>query len=168
MAPKRALAQHRAPAAADAEAMNAMLQSIIERNIPVQRYKKDAGQFARTPDGRQVRLMRADNQPTAAGKAYYELLGVPVPTLYDYTQPLLQDKWVRARDDPGAKILVRRRGADGNWVITKRGEGYFRFNRSEYMPRAAFFVAKRAEDDPDEVVPADDGLSFDLRVQISA
>ena len=117
------------------------MQGIIDRGIPVQRYKTNPGQFVRAPSGRHIRLVGADNRPTPAGRVYYEKLGVPPPQLYDYDQPLIQDKWIKARD--GSKILVRKRGDDGQWIIVPKGEDYFRYNRSEYLPRVPYLVANR-------------------------
>ena len=111
--------------------MQASLLDAIGRGTLPQRYQASVGQFIRLADGRPVRLMNTDNTMTSAGTMYWRLAGVPVPRLYNYDQPLLNDKWVMAYD--GTRIKVRERTADGSWRITNKGESYFRYNRSEYQ-----------------------------------
>ena len=66
-----------------------------------------------------------------AGKVYYGLLGIPVPKLYSYETPLINDQWVTGFS--GRKVLVRRRLADGSWRMRKQGEAYFVANRDEVV-----------------------------------
>ena len=68
--------------------MDAQLQQVISRGDPVQRFKRNGGQYVRAEDGRRIPLLTADNRPTAAGLRYFELLGVPPPSLYNYDQPV--------------------------------------------------------------------------------
>ena len=106
MAPKSMLsAQANNPQLPAVVRMEAQIQQVINRGAPVQRYRTNLGQFVRAEDGRRITLITADSKPTAEGLRYYELLGVPPPLLYNYDQPLWNDKWVRAND--GSKILVR-------------------------------------------------------------
>jgi len=136
------------------------LQDSINRNVPVKRYKGDAGQYIQAKNGRHIRLMHATNKATPAGKLYYEKLNVEPPSLYDYDQPLLDDKWVVARD--GSKILVRKRDKFGKWKILKTGEAYFKYNRSEYETMALVFVARRpTEAELQRTVPAEDDAAVD-------
>lgn len=140
MSPKQRLARAATTSAATILAqMGAQLQQIISRGTPVQRFQRNSGQYVRAEDGRRIPLIGSDNRSTAAGKRYFELLGVPPPSLYNYDQPLHNDKWVIGND--GRKILVRKR-PHGEWEITPQGENYFKYNRSEYMPRVPYLVAK--------------------------
>ena len=126
--------------ATSAPAMEAKLSAAIQRGTLPQRYRTSVGQFIRAPGGEMVRLQGADNRLTAAGRIYWRLRGFPAPSLYNYNQALLNDKWVQAYD--GSRIKVRERGADGEWRITNAGEGYFRYNRTEYLPRAPYLMYK--------------------------
>ena len=117
------------------------LQTALEplMTAPVERYK-GGGTYVQ-PGEKRIRLMGADSRPTAAGVVYYKrLLNVAAPTLYDSNQPLDLDKFVTARD--GSKLLFRRRGANGEWIVTKKGEDYFRYHRTLFVPRAPFVLLK--------------------------
>ena len=120
--------------------MQAQLQAAIAAGTRPQRYKTSVAQFIRAPGGRRIKLVGADSQPTAEGRFYYAQLGVDVPRLYAYEQPLLNDKWVMAFD--GTRVKVRERNSDGSWRITKKGEAYFRLNRNQYLPNVPFLIAK--------------------------
>ena len=97
--------------------MEATLMEIIERGTHPQRYRQSVGQFIRAPGGQQIRLQNTDDSLTAAGKAYWRLLGVPAPSIYNYDQGLEGDRWVRAYD--GSRIKVRdNQTADGSWRVT--------------------------------------------------
>jgi len=48
-------------------AMDALLQTIVDRGTPTQRYPTSVAQFVRAPDGRQIKLMTADGKPTKEG-----------------------------------------------------------------------------------------------------
>ena len=122
------------------EAMDATLTGIIARGTLPQRYRTSVGQFIRAPEGRQIRLQGEDSRLTEAGKAYWRLLGVPAPSLYTYDQPMLNDAYVRAYD--GSVIKVRQRAADGSWRVTAKGEGYFRYNRTEYLVEVPYVILK--------------------------
>ena len=134
MAPKQRVAQ----AVITPAAMDAQLQQIIARGTPIRRFPRKSGQWVPAEDGRRITLIGADNRPTAEGTRYFELLGVPPPSLYNYDQPLHNDKLVIGND--GRTILVRRREGT-EWEITPRGEASFKYNRSEYMPRIPYLVA---------------------------
>lgn len=123
------------------------MQRIVNAQIQPQRLANKT-LWVRAPGGRKVTLSTAAG-PTPEGKEYYRLLGVPPPMLYDYDQPLIHDKWVRDRD--GNKVLVRRRGDDEHWIITPKGEDYFKYNRSEYLPSVPYRIART----PAWVVDAD-------------
>ena len=56
---------------------------------------------------------------TADGSKYYNLEGVPPPTVYAYEQPLIHGKWVH--NFGGGKTLVRRFDSKGKWSITEKG-----------------------------------------------
>ncbi len=144
--------------------MEAQLQGAIAAGTRPQRYKTSVAQFIRAPGGRRIKLVGADSQPTAEGRYYYAQLGVDVPLLYAYEQPLLNDKWVMAFD--GTRVKVRERNADGSWRITKNGEDYFRYNRNQYLPRVPFLIAKklmqREGDGYDGTVVAGEYMPFDL------
>ena len=120
--------------------MEAQLQGAIAAGTRPQRYRTSVAQLIRAPGGRRIRLIGADSRPTAAGRFYYAQLGVDVPRLYAYEQPLISDKWVMAFD--GTWVKVRERNADGSWLITKKGEDYFRYNRNQYLPSVPFLIAK--------------------------
>ena len=120
----------------DRAAMETSLLAAIANNTQPQRYQASVGQFIRLADGRAVRLMNTDNSLTSAGSAYWRLAGIPAPRLYNYDQPLINEKWVMAYD--GTRLKVRERTADGSWRITNKGEGYFRFNRAEYQVRVPY------------------------------
>ena len=77
---------------------------------------------------RPVILVRPDGTVTPEGTRFYELEGVPPPTVYAYEQPLIHGKWVR--NFSGGRTLVRRMGADGRWEVTPLGRAYFRSNRT--------------------------------------
>lgn len=116
--------------------MQASLLDAIGRGTRPQRYQASVGQFIRLADGRPVRLMTPDNKMTSAGTMYWRLAGIPPPSLYNYDQPIYGDGWVRAYD--GTPIKVSERMADGSRRITKKGEGYFRFNRAEYQVKVPY------------------------------
>ena len=112
------------------KALQAELEPLM--GAPVEKYK-GGGTFVQ--GSMRIRLMGADSKATAAGMIYYErLLGVGAPTLYDYNQDLVLDKFATARDSP--KLHVRKRSANGEWIVSKKGEDYFRFHRTEFIPRA--------------------------------
>jgi hypothetical protein len=121
--------------------MEAQLQAAIAAGTWPQRYRTSVAQFIRAPGGRRIKLINADSQPTAEGRYYYAQLGVDVPRLYVYEQPLINDKWVMAFD--GTRVKVRERNSDGAWRITKKGEDYFRYNRNQYLPSVPFLIAKK-------------------------
>jgi hypothetical protein len=60
------------------------------------------------------------------------LLVVKPPIRYDYNQSLEQDKYTRTRD--GKRLQVRRRGADGNYIVLPAGEDFFRYHSSFWTP----------------------------------
>ena len=110
-------------------------------SAPIQKYK-GGGTFIQ--GARKIRLMGADSRATSARMVYYEqILGIRAPTLYDYNQKLVVDKFVTARD--GTKVQVRRRGTDGEWIVSKKGEDYFRYRQIEFIPRAPRIVVKMAD-----------------------
>ena len=117
-------------------AMEALMQTIVERGTLPQRYRTSHAQFVRAPDGRQISLMGIDNKPTKEGAVFYRLLGVEPPKLYDYHQPLINDRWVMSYDSQ--RIKVRERNDDGTWRITPKGVGYFRYNRVEYLANVPY------------------------------
>ena len=120
--------------------LDATLTEIIARGTLPQRYRTSVGQFIRGPGGQQIRLQNEDSRLTEAGKAYWKLLGVPPPKLYHYDQPLLNDTHVRAYD--GSSVRVRQRRFDGSWRVTAKGEGYFRYNRTEYLVEVPYIILK--------------------------
>ena len=120
--------------------MENTLLDIIARGTPPQRYQSNIGQFIRAQDGRQIRLQGTDNKLTSAGQTYWRLRGIQAPSLYNYDQPLLNDAYVRAYD--GTNIKVRSRTADGGWKITRKGEGYFRYNPSEFLGNVPYIMLK--------------------------
>ena len=65
--------------------------------------------------------MGVDNKATKEGVVYYRQLAVPPPRLYDYHQPLVDDRWIVGYD--GTRIKVRERNDDGTWRITANGVG---------------------------------------------
>ena len=108
-----ALKQRLAQAATPPAAMDAQLQQIIARGTPVRRYPRKSGQFVHAENGRRIQLIDADNRPTIEGRRYYEQLGVPPPSLYNYDQPLFNDKWVidnDGRENHGTSPGRRRMG----------------------------------------------------------
>ena len=121
-------------------AMDARLQGVIDRGLPVSQTETSARQFVRDANGDKILLMNADNTPTKAGRSYYALLGVEVPTLYRYDQPLHLQEWVKTRT--GKLLRVRKRGPDGRWVLLPQGVAYFKYNRSEYAVRVPYRIAK--------------------------
>ncbi len=110
MPPKAQARAARVSRATADKAMEALMQTIADRGTLPQRYRTSIAQFVRAPDGRQIRLMGVDNRPTKEGSLYYRILGVPPPTLYDYHQSLIDDKWVAGYD--GSRIKVRERNDD--------------------------------------------------------
>ena len=120
--------------------METTLLDVIARGTLPQRYRASVGQFVRAQDGRQIRLQGPDNKLTPAGKAYWRLRGMPAPSLYDYSQPLLNDAYVMAYD--GSTIKVRQRNA-GSWRVTAKGEGYFRYNPTEYLANVPYLILKK-------------------------
>ena len=76
---------------------------------------------------RKVTLVKGDGTVTNEGKVFYEMERVPPPRAYPYEQPLLHGKWVINFD--GSKTLVRRMNAQGEWVPTKNGTNYFKYNQ---------------------------------------
>ena len=66
-------------------AMEATLLAIIARGVIPTRYKSNVGQFIDAGD-KKIRLQNADNKLTPAGKAYWKLVGIPAPSLYNYDQ----------------------------------------------------------------------------------
>ncbi len=76
--------------------------------------------------------IRDSAKPTPAGVLYYAGIGVDPTQSYAYEQPLLNDKWAIAFD--GTRVKVRERNVDGPWRITRKGEDYFRSNRTENLP----------------------------------
>ena len=123
-----------------AATMDARLQGVIDRGLPVSQTESSARQFVRDAHGDKILLMNADNTPTKAGRSYYKKLGVDVPTLYEYDQPLHLQEWITTRT--GAKLRVRKRGPDGQWVLLPQGVAYFKFNRSEFAARVPYRIAK--------------------------
>ena len=122
--------------------MDQQMLEIIGRGTRPQRYRTSVGQFIRNPAGRQIRLQGADNRLTTEGRAYWRLLGVPPPNLYNYDQPLRQDQFVTAYD--GSSIKVRTPTADNGWRVTPAGEGYFRYNRTEYLFGVPYMLWKQS------------------------
>jgi hypothetical protein len=120
--------------------METVLLQIIERGTLPQRYKTSVGQFIRAPDGRQIRLQGPDNKLTPEGGAYWRLRGIPAPSLYSYDQPLQNDTHVTAYDS--SRIKVRAPTTDGGWRITSKGEGYFRYNPTEYLANVPYLLLK--------------------------
>jgi len=97
--------------------------------------------YVRDTKGKRVRLIGVDGKATQFGDMYFAELGIDKPPNYDYAQELLDDAFVLDRQ--GKRVTVRRRAADGvAWVITKAGEAYFKFNRTEFKPRIPFLIAK--------------------------
>ena len=95
---------------------------------PVQRYTS-GGSYVTGAKGKKIRLTAAGNNPTLAGKVYYEqLLSVQPPTRYRYNQSLIQDKWVLGHK--GERIQVRRRGADGEYKVLAAGVDFFKYHNS--------------------------------------
>ena len=111
-------------------AMEALMQVIVDRGTLPQRRASSQAQFVRAPDGREITLQKADNQLTPEGKVYWAKMGLPAPSLYAYDQPLIEGKYVRAYN---SKPIEVREKVNGVWKVTKKGEGYFRFNRTEYQ-----------------------------------
>ena len=95
--------------------MEAKQAEAIQRGTLPQRYRTSVGQYIRVAGGERVSLQGADNRLTAAGRIYWRLRGTEAPSLYNYDQAFLNDKWVQAYD--GSRIKVRERGADGEWRI---------------------------------------------------
>ena len=76
--------------------MEATLRATIDNGTLPQRYRSSIGQFIRAPGGRQIRLQNIDNTMTPAGTIYWRLRGIRPPTMYNYDQGLINDKWVRS------------------------------------------------------------------------
>ena len=77
---------------------------------------------------------------TADGSKYYNLEGVPPPTVYAYEQPLIHGKWVH--NFGGGKTLVRRFDSKGKWSITEKGQAYFKYNRVKVEVRIPVVLAR--------------------------
>ncbi len=121
--------------------MEANLQAVVDSGVLPQRGSTSYAHIVRAPDGRRIPPMGVDNKPTKEGVVYYRLLGVPPPTLYNYHQPLINDRWVEGYD--GRRIKVRERNEDGSWRILAKGVGYFRYNRVEYLAQVPYVLARR-------------------------
>ena len=82
-------------------------------------------------NGNKLTLLLPDGRLTLYGAYFYrELLQLEPPKLYSYEAELIQDQWVTGFS--GKKILVRRRGADGQWQPTRQGLQFFKYARDEY------------------------------------
>ena len=115
------------------------IKTAIEAGAESQSYKGSQARYLLL-DGKKKKLIEATGKVTPAGKAYYELLNIPSPKLFAYEQPLIDEKWVMGFN--GQRVLVRTRGADGKWAITKAGMNYFLYNRDEYEVEAPYVVLK--------------------------
>ena len=99
----------------------------------IQNYKGGSGSYIL--DGAQkIRLStHAHQKLTSAGEVYWkQIKGEEPPKLYDYNQPLLQDKFIVARD--GKKVQVRRRRADLTYQILPAGRAYFKHHKTLWVP----------------------------------
>jgi hypothetical protein len=86
--------------------------------------------------------MAADGEATPAGRNYYgTLLGLPIPTLYAYEAPLINDKYVQGFD--GSMVLVRRRNAEGIWEPTAAGRNCFRYARDKIEVQMPVVTTRR-------------------------
>ena len=114
-------------------AMLAEVRKVVNLNTAVDRVGTGSLSIRNTK-GKKVRLIATDGKPTQFGQLYYDELGVEAPKNYAYDQALNDDTFVL--DFSGKKVIVRRRSADGlGWIITRAGEQYFKFNRTEFQPR---------------------------------
>ncbi len=94
-------------------------------------YKASQSRYLSLEGKPAMTLILASGESTLAGVYYYkELLKLDPPLLYAYETPLIQDKWVTGFN--GKKVLVRRRGADGQWAATAAGKQYFKYARDEH------------------------------------
>jgi hypothetical protein len=118
--------------------MDALLDAAIEKYTTPQRYKTSVAMFIRS-GSHVIKLMGADSKPTPAGILYYKKLGVS-PLRFVYDQGLINDQWVRAFD--GSTVRVRTRNADGTWSVTKAGEAYFRYNRTQFLPNVPHLIVR--------------------------
>ena len=129
--------------------MDTLIRQAIAAGQESQKYTGSQGRFL-VVNGRRRKLIEASGKVTAAGRIYYEILGIEPPRLYAYEQPLINDKWVMGFD--GREILVRRR-VNGAWTITKEGENYFRFNRDEFLMEVPYVVSRPFDWDDDDEPP---------------
>jgi len=121
-------------------AMLVEVRKVVNLNTAVDR-AGTGSLWIRNTKGKRTRLIATDGKPTQFGQIYYDELGGEAPKQYAYDQALNDDTFVYAFN--GDKVIVRRRAADGNgWVITRAGEQYFKFNRTEFQPRVPYLVAK--------------------------
>ena len=100
---------------------------------PLQTYKGGGGVYLQNGN-KKIRLSGNRHQTiSAAGRVYWkQILGEKPPMLYDYNQPLIQDKFIRTRT--GKRLQVRRRAADGTFTVLPAGAAYFRHHRSLWIP----------------------------------
>ena len=100
---------------------------------------------------RKIALVKGDGTVTPEGTTFYNLTGVPAPMAFPYEQPLLHGKWVQNFD--GSRTMVRRMNAQQEWVPTKAGANYFKYNRETFEATIPTFEAH-----PRDSVTLDNGL----------
>ena len=111
-------------------ATKASIKAAHEAGRASEKYASSESRYI-SVDGNKLTLILPDGRLTLYGSYYYrDLLQLDPPKLFSFETPLIQDKWVMAYS--GRKLLVRRRGADGQWQPTKLGLQYFKFLRDEY------------------------------------
>ena len=121
--------------------MQNQIREAMDAGRTAQSRGKSEARFIELLNGKKLTLQNSGGQATEAGQAYYSLLGVPVPKLYNYEEPLINDQWVKGLS--GRKILVRRRLADGSWRVTRQGEAYFQANRDEVVIKVPTLLVKQ-------------------------
>jgi len=83
---------------------------------------------------KRIRLStHAHQKLTTAGEVFWkQLKGEEPPMRYDYNQPLLQDKFILARD--GSKVQVRKRNVDLSFEVLPAGRAYFKHHEILWIP----------------------------------
>jgi len=132
----------RAKVATISDATKAQIRAAHEAGRASEKYNTSESRYITVEGNSKLTLILPDGRTTLYGAFYYrELLKTEPIELYAMETPLINDKWVMGYS--GKKILVRRRGADGQWNPTKAGLQYFKLSREEFVITVGAYVVAR-------------------------
>ena len=137
----------RARVATISDATKAQIRAASEAGRASEKYNTSESRYITVEGNSKLTLILPDGRTTLYGAFYYrDVLNTEPTRLFAYETPLLNDKWVLGYS--GQKILVRRRGADGQWTPTKQGLQYFKFARDAFVVTVGAYRVAR-----DQLVP---------------